>query len=134
MLRRLLAPAALAAALALTAVLVPATRISASQNISASAVPVPESALGFAPCADYKLATYEAIAEYFRKLDAASDRMALFEIGRTAEGRTQILTVVSSEENLRNLATYKGIARMLALNRDESGRPLTDERARQLAR
>jgi hypothetical protein len=99
-----------------------------------STVPTPESVIGWAPCADYKLATYETISEYFRKLDAASDRMQLDEIGKTAEGRTQILTVISSEENLRRLPTYKQIARMLALNRDENGRPLTDERARQLAR
>jgi zinc carboxypeptidase len=99
-----------------------------------SPVPTPESVIGWAPCADHKLATYETISSYFRKLDAASDRLQLFEIGKTAEGRTQILTVISSEENLKNLAKYKQIAKSLALNRDENGRPLTDERARQLAR
>ena len=125
MLRRLVPSAALAATLALAA---------ASATTAQSPVPTPESVIGFPPCADYKLATYEVISEYFRRLDAASDRMQLFEIGRTAEGRTQILTVISSEENLRNLAKYKQIARSLALNRDEAGRPLTDERARQLAR
>ncbi len=125
MVRRLLVPAALIGTLALAAIAAP---------IAQSSVPAPESVLGFAPCADYKLATYETIADYFRKLDAASDRMQILEIGRTAEGRTQILTVISSEENLRNLTKYKQIARMLALNRDENGRPLTDERARQLAR
>jgi hypothetical protein len=125
MLRRLVPSAVLAAALAFAA---------ASSSTAQSPVPTPESVIGFPPCADYKLATYEVISSYFRKLDAASDRMQLFEIGKTAEGRTQILTVISSEENLRNLAKYKQIARSLALNRDESGRPLTDERARQLAR
>ena len=125
MLRRLVPSAALAAMLALAA---------ASATTAQSPVPAPESVIGFAPCADYKLATYEVISDYFRRLDAASDRMQLFEIGRTAEGRTQILTVISSEENLRNLAKYKQIARSLALNRDENGRALTDERARQLAR
>ena len=125
MLRRLMAPAGVAAMLALVAI----THASAQ-----SGIPAPESVIGWAPCADYKLATYETISEYFRKLDAASDRMQLFEIGKTAEGRTQILTVISSEETLRNLEKYKRIARSLALNRDETGRPLTDERARQLAR
>jgi hypothetical protein len=132
MLRRLmgLAVAAVALATAVHGAQGGATPTSAGQR----AVPAPESALGFAPCADYKLATYETISDYLRKLDAASDRMQLFEIGKTAEGRTQILTVISSEENLKNLARYKQIARALALNRDENGRPLTDERARQLAR
>ena len=125
MARRLMASAVLAAALALAAVAAPTAQ---------ATIPTPESVIGWAPCADYKLATYEAISEYFRKLDAASDRMQLFEIGKTAEGRTQILTVISSEDNLRNLTKYKQIARMLALNRDENGTPLTDERARRLAR
>jgi hypothetical protein len=125
MFRRLLAPAFLAALVAGAAVAVAGAQ---------TTVPTPESVIGWAPCADYKLATYETISDYVRKLDASSDRMQLFEIGKTAEGRTQILTVISSEENLKNLAKYKQIARSLALNRDENGRPLTDERARQLAR
>jgi hypothetical protein len=125
MLRRLLAPVFLAALIAGGAAAVPAAQ---------GQVPTPESVIGWAPCADYKLATYETIADYFRKLDAASDRMQLFEIGKTAEGRTQLLTVISSEANLKNLAKYKQIAKSLALNRDENGQPLTDERARQLSR
>jgi hypothetical protein len=125
MFRRLIVPASLAALVAATAIAVPNAQ---------SPVPTPASVIGWEPCADYKLATYETISDYFRKLDAASDRMQLFEIGKTAEGRTQILTVISSEENLKNLSKYKQIARSLALNRDENGRPLTDERARQLAR
>jgi len=129
MLKRLITPAVLAAVLAAAAVA--ATAQTATAPVP---VPTPESVIGWAPCADHKLATYETISAYIRKLDAASDRMQLFEIGQTAEGRTQILTVISSEENLRNLAKYKQIARSLALNRDENGRPLSDERARQLAR
>src|SRR5262249_605802 len=97
-------------------------------------IPSPESVIGFTPCADFKLATYEQIAAYFRRLDAASDRMQVFDIGSTAEGRRQILAVISSEQNLANLSRYKQIARSLALNRDAGGRPLTDSLARQLAR
>jgi hypothetical protein len=125
MLKRLVPSAVLAAALAMVAVAVP---------LAQTPVPAPESVIGWAPCTDYKLATYESISEYFRKLDAASDRIQVYDIGKTAEGRTQILSVISSEDNLRNLARYKQIAKSLALNRDENGRPLTDERARQLAR
>ena len=36
-------------------------------------LPTPASMLGFEPCADYKLATYEAIDAYLSALDAASD-------------------------------------------------------------
>jgi hypothetical protein len=97
-------------------------------------IPTPASVFGFEPCADYKLANYEQIADYFRKLDAASERMQLFEIGKTAEGRTQLLSVISSEANLKDLARYKQVARSLALNRDANGKPLSDKAARQLAR
>jgi hypothetical protein len=103
--------------------------IAASTPGAAPAVPTPESVLGFAPCADYKLATYEEIAGYLQKLDAASDRMQLVDIGKTTEGRTELLAIISSEQNMRNLAKYKDVARRLALARD-----LTDEQARTLAR
>ncbi len=81
-------------------------------------VPSPASAFGFEPCAERQLATYEEIADYFRKLDAATDRMKLFEIGKTAGGRTMLLTVVSSEENLKKLDRYKEISKRLALAKD----------------
>ena len=93
------------------------------------AVPTPESVIGFVPCSDYQLATYEQIAAYFRALDAATPRLSLEEIGRTTEGRTQLMALVSSASNLRNADRYKQIARRLA-----QGRDLTDEQARALAR
>src|SRR4030081_2723627 len=97
-------------------------------------VPPPLSVIGWEPCADYKLATYEQIEDYFRKLAAAAPgRMKLVEMGKTAEGRTQVLAIISSEENIRQLGTYKDLARKLALARD-GDRPLNDEQARALAR
>ena len=92
-------------------------------------VPSPASAFGFEPCAERELATYEEISDYFRKLDAASERMKLFEIGKTAEGRTMLLSVVSSEENLKKLDRYKEISKRLALAKE-----LGDEQARALAK
>jgi hypothetical protein len=92
-----------------------------------ASVPTPASVIGWEPCADYTLATYEQIADYFRKLDAATERMQLVEMGKTAEGRTQLLAIVSSETNMKNLARYKEIARRLATAKD-----LTDEQARAL--
>ncbi|MFU8875657.1 M14 family zinc carboxypeptidase [Micromonospora sp. SL4-19] len=65
-------------------------------------VPRPESVIGWVPCADYKLATYEQIADYYRALDKASDRMKLVEIGKTSEGRPQLMAIVSSEKNLKD--------------------------------
>ena len=91
-------------------------------------VPTPESVFGFAPCADYKLATYEQIADYFRRLDAATDRMQVQEIGKTAEGRAQLMAIISSEQNMRALPRFKDIAGRLA-----KARGLTDDEARTLA-
>ena len=51
------------------------------------ALPTPESSLGFKPGDDYKLATYDQAIDYFRKLDAASDRLTLVESGRTSYGQ-----------------------------------------------
>jgi hypothetical protein len=97
-------------------------------------VPAPQSVIGWEPCADYKLATYEQIEDYFRKLAAAAPaRMKLVEMGKTSEGRTQVLGVISSEDNIRQLGRYKDIARALALGRN-GDRPLTDEQARGLSR
>jgi hypothetical protein len=97
-------------------------------------VPPPAASLGFEPCADYKLATYEQIADYFKALAAAApDRMRLVDMGRTVEGRTQWMAIITSEENMRDLERYQRIARALALTRDGSER-LTDEDARALAR
>jgi hypothetical protein len=98
------------------------------------AVPTPQSVIGWEPCADYKLATYEQIEDYFRKLAAAAPgRMKLVEMGKTTEGRTQVLAIISSEDNIRQLGKYKDVARKLALARD-GDRPLHDEQARALAR
>jgi hypothetical protein len=99
-----------------------------------SPVPTPESTLGFAPCADFKLATSERISDYLHALDASSERISVFDIGRTTEGRRQELVAISSERNLRQLARFKAIARSLALNRNAAGAPLTDRQAKLLAR
>ena len=71
-----------------TALLLLALSGSAALPAPANVVPSPASAFGFEPCAERELATYDEISDYFRKLDAASDRMNLYEIGKTAEGRT----------------------------------------------
>src|SRR5262245_8548581 len=94
-----------------------------------SALPTPESVLGFKPGADYKLATYEDAVNYFRRLDAASDRMTVVEAGKSTHGRTYILGLISSPENLARIDRYREIARRLA---HPDG--LTEQDARALAR
>jgi hypothetical protein len=78
---------------------------------------------------DYFLANYKQIAAYWRKLDAESDRITVESIGKTAEGRDQLMAIVTSPGNHTNLARYKEISRRLAL-----AEGLTDEQARALAK
>lgn len=91
-------------------------------------IPTPESIIGFKPCSDYKLATYEQISAYFRALDSSTPRMELLDIGATTEGRRQLMAIISSEANLQRLDRYKSIAQQLA-----SSRELSEAEAKELA-
>ena len=101
----------------------------AGVSLLAQSVPAPESVLGFRVGADFTLATYEESIAYFRKLDAASDRITLVEIGRTTLGRPWQVALVSSPANLAAVDKYREIALRLA-----SPEGLTDEDARRLSR
>ena len=89
----------------------------------------PEQFFGHQIGADYVLPNYTKFTEFFRKLDAESDRMVVQSIGKTAEGRDQLMAVITSPDNHKNLQKYKDIAKRLAL-----AEGLSDEQARQLAR
>ena len=77
-------------------------------------VPTPESHLGFQPGADYKLASWAAVASYYQKVDAASDRVVVRELGRTTEDRPYLAAFVSSAANIAKLYRYRAIQRTLA--------------------
>ncbi|RYY99735.1 MAG: hypothetical protein EOO11_04020, partial [Chitinophagaceae bacterium] len=70
---------------------------------TAQPLPSPKEHFGFSIGDDYQLASYTQTEAYFRKLAAASDRIRLTDIGRTEEGRTQWMLVVSAPENLARL-------------------------------
>ncbi|HVS52203.1 MAG TPA: M14 metallopeptidase family protein [Opitutaceae bacterium] len=91
-------------------------------------VTAPREHFGFAIGDDYQLANFTQTEAYFKKVAAESDRVKLVDIGRTEEGRTQWMLVISAPENLRDLARYQSIAQKLARAED-----LTDEQARALA-
>ena len=91
-------------------------------------VPTPQSSLGFKPGDDFKLASYDESIAYFRKLDAASDKVQLVEIGKTSNGLPWYIALISSAENLRNVERHREIAQRLA-----HPRGLTDAEARRLA-
>ncbi|MDQ3697099.1 MAG: M14 family metallopeptidase [Gemmatimonadota bacterium] len=95
---------------------------------AAARVTTPKAAFGFAIGDDYRLANYTQLAKYWETLARESDRMALDTIGRSAEGRPQLMAIVTSPANHRNLARYKEISRRLAL-----AEGLADEQAKALA-
>jgi hypothetical protein len=95
----------------------------------ASAVTTPQQQFGFNIGDDYQLATYTQLTEYWKKLDKESDRMQVVEIGKTAEGRPQLMSIITAPENFRKLDRYKEIARKLAL-----AEGVTEDQARALAR
>src|SRR5881227_3872715 len=92
-------------------------------------VTTPRQALGFDVGADYHLATYTQLEAYWRTLARESPRMVLREIGKTAEGRPQLMAIITAPANHKRLARYEDIARRLALAQE-----LTDEQAHALAR
>jgi hypothetical protein len=93
-----------------------------------SGVTSPQEQFGARIGDDYFLATYAQFETYWQRLDAESDRVRAVPIGRTEEGRTQWMAIVSAPENLEKLDRYRDISRRLAL-----GEGLTGEQARALA-
>src|SRR6476660_9370922 len=106
------------------AILLTLTASSAGQGIT-----TPKQFFGFNIGDDYQLATYDQFIEYWQKLDKESDRMKVVEIGKTAEGRPQLMAIITSPENFKKLDRYREIAKKLAL-----AEGLTDDEARALAR
>ncbi len=104
-------------------VLIPTTHIAAQEPVTS-----PLEEFGFNIGDDYNLANYTQFEAYWRKLAAESPRMVLQEIGPTAEGRTQLMAIITSPENHANLRRYQDISRRLA-----QAEGLTDEEARSLA-
>jgi len=82
-------------------------------NVSAQ-IPAPKAVLGFTPGDDRKLASWTQTIEYFKKLDAASDRMQFQEIGKTTMGAPFVYATISAPENLKNLEKYRQINAKLA--------------------
>ena len=77
-------------------------------------VPSPQSVLGFHPTDDKTIADWTQITNYFSRLDIASGRVAVREVGKTTLGKPLIVAFISSPENIRNLDRYRRISAKLA--------------------
>lgn len=77
-------------------------------------VPSPKSVLGFQPTDDKTIADWSQIVNYFQKLDKASDKVTVKEIGKTTLGKPLIVAFISSPANIKNLEKYRQISAKLA--------------------
>jgi hypothetical protein len=89
-------------------------RASAQDARAPIAVPLPESSLGFKIGTDRRLAKWDQFLDYFKKLDLASDRVVVEELGKTTLGRPFIVATISSPANIQKLAEIKEIQRQLS--------------------
>ena len=80
-------------------------------------IPHPREVFGFEPGADHRLATNDQMLEYFRVLDAASDRVRVEEIGESVLGRPLIVAYISSAENIDRLEEIRSTSEALARGR-----------------
>src|SRR5258707_1154738 len=99
-----------------------------SSAIAQSKITTPKEQLGFNFGDDYQLANYTQLVDYWKKLAQQSDRMKLVEIGKSAEGRTMVMAIITAPENHKQLERYNEIARRLA-----TAEGLTGDQARALA-
>jgi hypothetical protein len=79
-----------------------------------SSIPTPAEVLGFTPGDDRKLASWDQVVEYFKRLDQASDRIQFAELGKSTTGKPFVMATISSPENLSRLEEFKKIQDQLA--------------------
>src|SRR6476659_5596709 len=84
-----------------------------SQAVQTS-IPTPADVLVFPPGDDRKLASWDQVIDYFKRLDQASDRVVFEELGKSTMGKPFVMATISSPDNLSRLDEYKKIQEQLA--------------------
>lgn len=92
-----------------------------------SQIPRPEDILGFKVGTERKVADMFQIIDYFHRLDKASDRVLLKEVGKTTEGNPFIVAIITSADNHKNLDEYRKYQQLLA-----DPRKISEDEARQM--
>ncbi|MGI8844505.1 MAG: M14 family metallopeptidase [Gemmatimonadaceae bacterium] len=92
-----------------------ALTVLATVSAGAQSLTSPKDFFGHEIGADYVLPDYTKFSEYWTRLASQSDRMLLDTIGLTAEGRPQLMAILTSPANHQRLDRFKDIARRLAL-------------------
>ena len=73
----------------------------------ASNVPSPKQFLGHDACEDYYLANYVELTNYWKAVAAKSDRLTVQSIGKTEDGRDQMMCIITDPSNRRNLESIR---------------------------
>jgi len=97
-----------------------------------SNIPAPADVLGFTPGDDRKLASWDQVVEYFKRLDQASDRVVFEELGKSTMGKPFVMATISSPANLKRLEEFKKIQEQLADPRKLGSPEVRDRKAAEL--
>ena len=79
-------------------------------TLNAGEIPTPKEHYGFTPGTDRKLVRWDEVVEYFWKINEASNRIKVEEVGKTTEGNPMLLAYISSEKNLRDLEKIRDMS------------------------
>ena len=84
------------------------------KSLYAQSIPDPTSFFKFELGTDGYLASWKSITDYYYKLDTASDRILVKELGKSTLGNSFLLIIISAPENLAKLDRLAEISRTLA--------------------
>ncbi|MFQ5817658.1 MAG: M14 family zinc carboxypeptidase [Terriglobia bacterium] len=101
-------------ALGLVCVLVVLALPLAVLPVAAQTIPTPEEFAGFRMGTPKRLVRWEKIVEYMNRVDRASDRVVVEELGKSTRGNPFLLVMVSAPANLARLEEFKQLQRQLA--------------------
>src|SRR5688500_9633185 len=94
---------------------------------ASNSVPTPLKFFGRIVGTPGELTYAKDIHRYFEALDKASDRVAVWSIGKTEEGRDMIVAAIADEATIRDLQRYRGMLGQLT-----DPRKTSETQARQL--
>lgn len=90
-------------------------------------IPSPKDVLGHHIGAPGKLTYHAEAVAYYRALESKSNRVKVFTIGKTDEGRECVVVAVGSEESIKNIEQYRAYLAQLA-----DPRKLSEDQAREV--
>ena len=86
----------------------------------------PEAFFGHKMGEEKKLARWDRIVEYFQQLAKASNRIRIFELGKSTEGHPFLLAILTSENNMQKLDKIREMSWRIAHPKDMSKEEVED--------